>query len=108
MKSLTKFIRRADDVLMPDPEGVLLVVSNLLLLEGGEETVKAPAPAPAEVGGAMLLAPLSRVVGVKALPNATHDDRMRTERAAALPKEGFGAGVAGSNAIVLWIVMCEE
>ena len=102
MKSLTKFIRRADDVLMPDPEGVLLVVSNLLLLAGGgEETVKAPAPA--EVGGAMPLAPLSRVVGVKALLNATHDDRMRMERAAALPKEGFGAGVAGSNAIVLYM-----
>ena len=81
---------------MPDPEGVL--VSNLLLLAGGgEETVKAP------VGGAMLLAPLSRVVGVKALLNATHDDRMRTERAAARPKEGIGAGVAGSNAIVLWV-----
>ena len=87
---------------MPNAEGVL--ASNLLLLAGGgEETVKAPTPAPAEVGGAMLLAPLSRVVGVKALLNATHDDRMRTERAAARPKEGIGAGVAGSNAIVLWV-----
>ena len=49
----------------------------------------------------MLLAPPSRVVGVKAWLNAAHDDKRRTERAAARPKEGLGAGVADSNAIVL-------
>ena len=65
----------------------------------GEGTTKAPADAGVE--GATLLAPPSRVVGVKAWLNAAHDDKRRTERAAARPKEGLGAGVADSNAIVL-------
>ena len=65
----------------------------------GEGTTKAPADAGVE--GATLLAPPSRVVGVKAWLNAAQDDKRRTERAAARPKEGLGAGVADSNAIVL-------
>jgi len=66
----------------------------------GEGTTKAPADT-AGVEGAILLAPPSRVVGVKAWLNAAQDDKRRTERAAARPKEGLGAGVADSNAIVL-------
>ena len=64
----------------------------------GEGTTKAPADAGVE--GAMLLAPPCRVVGVKAWLNAAQDDKRRTERAAARPKEGLGAGVAVSNAMV--------
>ena len=60
--------------------------------------MKAPAEA---VEGAMLLAPPSRVVGVKAWLNAAQDDKRRTERAAARPKEDLSARVSGSNAIFL-------
>ena len=65
----------------------------------GEGTTKAPADAGVE--GAMLLAPPSRVVGVKAWLNTVQEERRRTDRAAARPKEGLGAGVAASNAMVL-------